>query len=429
MTPIVLWVVPRWPLPADDAARVGASAEIRGLISTGAVVDLLALVPQDEPIDTRSPLRELGVRNVHVIRTPSGSSRSRRLLRRLAGAGAAPAACTTAPYAAAEVRGSVERLIHHPNEHWDAIVLDGARVAGAFGRGARFERPAIAGVFLYRARDVEGELCAQVAPPARHARVSVRMLFDRSGRRFAEFERSVVAGTQAVATVSAADAAAFRRMCPHARIENVPFGLPFAAQPAPLPAPAPSEQTALELLFLGRMDSWPNRQGLTWFLDEVWPEAARRRPALRLAIAGSGDDRWLRTRALPLGARHLGAAEEVAPLHRASALGVVPLFFGSGALLRVVEGAAQGRGCLGTALGARGTNLEAGRAYLRAETREQWLRALLALDPATCRDVGQAAFVQARRDFDEAVQARRLRNLLDEIVAAHAAAAPEVSAA
>jgi hypothetical protein len=53
---------------------------------------------------------------------------------------------------------------------------------------------------------------------------------------------------------------------------------------------------------------------------------------------------------------------------------------------------------------------------LRAESREQWIETLTALDRERCAKVGEAAFAQARRDFDSRLQALRLRALVDDII-------------
>jgi len=271
-----------------------------------------------------------------------------------------------------------------------------------------FKKPPRPQALLYRSHNVEADLWAQMA---RQAGLPMRVFLDYQQRRFAEFERSVVMNTSAVATVSPADTTAFRRMCPRARIETIPFGFPFAAI-----VPPPPRRGPLELLFLGRMDWPPNRHGLSWLLDEVWPNVAQRRPDLRLVVAGSGDDAWLRARTLPPAVERLGFVPDLAPLYARTAASLVPLFFGSGASVKVVEAAAQGRGAIATALGVRGTDLEAGRAYVHAETREEWIDTLASLDHARCAAIGQAAFLQARRDFDSGVQSWRLRALVDDII-------------
>src|SRR5437762_12616262 len=79
MTPTILWAVPRWPLPIDDGGRVNYFTQIRALVSTGAVVDLLALADADDDCDTAEALSMLGVRNVHIVRTRMRARGSRKL--------------------------------------------------------------------------------------------------------------------------------------------------------------------------------------------------------------------------------------------------------------------------------------------------------------------------------------------------------------
>jgi glycosyltransferase involved in cell wall biosynthesis len=412
MTPTVLWAVPRWPLPVDDGGRVNYFTQIRALVSTKAVVDLLALA-DDGVCDVAEAQTLLGVRNVHIVRTRMRARGEPGLAaaRAVAALLAHPRMATTvARFAAADVRHRVRSLVEHPREHWDALVFDGAHVAAAFSSGVSFQRPRRPRALLYRSHNVEADLWAQMA---RRAGLPMRLFLGYQQWRLAAFERSVVRSASAVATVSPADTAAFRRMCPLARVETIPFAFSFP----PSAPPPPPVNLPLELLFLGRMDWPPNRQGLVWLLDQVWPEVARRRPDLRLAIAGSGDVGWVRARTLPPQVRHLGFVRELEPLYARIAVSVVPLFFGSGASVKVVEAAAKGRGSVATGLGVRGTNMEPGQAYLRAETRQQWIETLSTLDHARCAALGRAAFTQARRRFDSQLQASRLRALIDEITA------------
>src|SRR5207249_1358510 len=106
-------------------------------------------------------------------------------------------ACTVARFATAGVRSQVQRLIEHPNEHWDALVFDGPHVAAAFGTGALFQPPPRPRAILYRSHNVEADLWAQMA---RQARLPMRLFLDYQQRRIGAFERSVVAGASAVAT-------------------------------------------------------------------------------------------------------------------------------------------------------------------------------------------------------------------------------------
>ena len=50
-------------------------------------------------------------------------------------------------------------------------------------------------------------------------------------------------------------------------------------------------ESELKLLFLGRLDWGPNKDGLIWFLDNVWSKVESYNH--KLVIAGSGNSEWL----------------------------------------------------------------------------------------------------------------------------------------
>ena len=103
------------------------------------------------------------------------------------------------------------------------------------------------------------------------------------GKAVERFEAELCARAEVVFTVSDADAARFRGLTPNAAVETLPIGL----DPKPASAsPAEGDQ----LLFVGRLDWPPNRDGLVWFLKRVWPNVTR---PFVLNIVGSGDGSWL----------------------------------------------------------------------------------------------------------------------------------------
>jgi glycosyltransferase involved in cell wall biosynthesis len=169
------------------------------------------------------------------------------------------------------------------------------------------------------------------------------------------------------------------------------------------------------LLFLGKMDWPPNRDGLKWFLDEVWPEARAARADLGLTIAGAGQADWLKPYLAHPGVTFLGRVPALDPVYREAAACLVPIFYGSGTRVKAIEAGTYARACLGTALGVEGIGYSEGESYLRAESREDWLRQLRELDLPRARAVGQAARARVIEGFDPARVAGRLLARLREI--------------
>src|SRR5262249_39061624 len=147
----------------------------------------------------------------------------------------------------------------------------------------------------------------------------------------------------------------------------------------------------LTLLFLGRLDWPPNQEGLVWFLKEVWPEVVKGRTDLKLLIAGSGNSEFLKPFLSVDFLTFLGRVESVKELYRKVSLSLVPIFYGSGTRVKVIEACSYGRACLSTALGVEGTGLESGISYLRAETAQEWIEMLRSLRSENVETIGSSA--------------------------------------
>jgi len=103
--------------------------------------------------------------------------------------------------------------------------------------------------------------------------------------------------------------------------------------------------------------SWqPNRVGLAWFLERVWPAVQTRRPELTCEIAGAAPE-WP---ALPAGVRMVGRVPSIAEfVHDASAV-VVPVVGGVGAPLKYAEALVSGVPVIATGEAAHGLEVLGG---------------------------------------------------------------------
>jgi glycosyltransferase involved in cell wall biosynthesis len=400
-SPRVLWVSPRWPLPASDGARVATLSLLREVARTVPAVDLLAFT--DERPETAQARAELGVARTFLVPIESaglGAAQWAAAARALVDPG-------TVPMTFARFRRP-ERLdaVLPAGERWDAVVFDGLHGAAPFYRAGAFAFPERLGRVYYRAHNVEWQLWDQSVDSA--ATPFHRVALRAQARAVRRFESGLLRRATAVFPVSDEDRGRFAREVPEARLETLPIGFPFIT-PTPL-GPGP----ALKLLFLGKLDWTPNRDGLLWFLKEVWPEASAKRPELELIVAGSGDPGALRRTGLLDQPRiaFRGRVADLAPLYAECAAAAVPIFLGSGTRVKAIEAARYGRACVSTALGVEGIGLAPGRSYLRAESVREWIDALVGLSPADCARLGQAAFDEARAGFEASAIGDRLARVL-----------------
>ena len=270
---------------------------------------------------------------------------------------------------------------------------------------------------VLRAQNVESALWA--AAPGRPLALEAR--------RLAAWEGRAVAGVDATAALTAIDAAALRRLAaaagsPQARVVEVPA--PFAAE---LPPGPPGLAGKPAVAVLGSLGWRPNEDAVAWFTGEIWPAVRRVLPEAELHVFGIARG----STGEPAGAAASGRDAErgitwhAAPADSAAAFAcgsihVVPLRFGSGVRMKVLEAWARGVPVIATPEGAAGLDAADGVELLVARDAAGFAAACRRL----CEEPGLAAALAAagraalRRRHDPATVARRLLDLYAEVQAA-----------
>lgn len=170
-------------------------------------------------------------------------------------------------------------------------------------------------------------------------------------RRLRRHEATICRRADLVLAVSAADAAALRRIAPAVIPLVIPNGLDVEAY-AGWEDAAPLQQPAF--VFTGTMDFRPNVDGALWFATEVWPRIRAALPTAHAYIVGKRPHPRLEAlRAIP-GLELTGAVPDTRPYIRAAAVYVVPLWVGGGTRFKILEAGAMRKAIVSTTLGAEG---------------------------------------------------------------------------
>jgi glycosyltransferase involved in cell wall biosynthesis len=118
-----------------------------------------------------------------------------------------------------------------------------------------------------------------------------------------------------------------------------------------------------------------NVAAASWFTREIWPDIAKRFPALRLCLVGSNPTPAVRA----LGGDSVevtGTVPSVAPYYQEALAAIVPLRVGGGTRLKILEAMAAGVPVISTTLGAEGLAVRSGENILIADRAEDWVTAL-----------------------------------------------------
>ncbi len=154
-------------------------------------------------------------------------------------------------------------------------------------------------------------------------------------------------------------------------------------------APGPR---ARHVLFIGGFNHGPNRDGLRWFVEAVWPEVQDAVPDAHLVVVGSNAPPEIFALGRRRGVSVLGYVPSTHPYLDQAAVSVAPLRYGAGMKGKVNEAMASGVPVVTTSVGAQGIGAVSGEHLFVADEPGEFARALILLlrDPDRCERVGLA---------------------------------------
>lgn len=369
----ILWITPKWPIPPNDGARRASYNLIRGITDLGIPLTLFSYLSANDTPDISRAGEELRTAGIHTFRARFNSKRGfDNLFGMAASVASAPLLPLTMRYFTA---GAPTDL-----SPYSAIVYDGLHVAAHWQKRGLFVPPEEVKIpLIYRAHNRECQIwerkvltCASYLKP----------FFQLQARLVRRFEDSVSERAAFVATVSNSDRELFKKT--HENFLTVPIGCEFEY----LAPPEDSNQ----VLYVGRLDWPPNREGLEWFLKKVWPEVIRQNPSRRLTVVGSGDGSWLQKYSQLPQVTIAGKVSDVREYYERSAVAIVPIFYGSGTRVKAIEASAFGRAVLSTRIGVEGLPLEPENSYFHGEDADSWIRILSSYTTHETIEYGRRAF-------------------------------------
>ncbi|HTC60467.1 MAG TPA: glycosyltransferase [Solirubrobacteraceae bacterium] len=256
------------------------------------------------------------------------------------------------------------------SSNYRRVIADGPTAAAALAGLAR-RRPVI-----YNAHNLESAFRHELPDD------------DGSLRGLHSFERRLLRASSESWMVSEADMRGARALCPEAKLRLAPnvvdvsairpvFATPprsdlsSASEPLATPEPAsassePARTLATEpvAIFVANFAYTPNRNALTFLIEEVLPRAWQQLPNAQLILVGAGlehpPSKDPRVRAL-------GFVEDLAGAYAQVRCAVVPLLQGGGSPLKLVEALAYGLPVVATPRAVAGLDIQDGIDCLVAE--------------------------------------------------------------
>jgi glycosyltransferase involved in cell wall biosynthesis len=252
-----------------------------------------------------------------------------------------------------ELAGESERLADAADCR--RVIADGPIAAAAL-RGLARRRPVV-----YNAHNLESGFRHELQSSAGAGTGGERLL--RS------FERGLLERACESWMVSEADIAAAHELCPSARLRYAPNVVDVAAI-VPI-VPAVDERRTI---FVANFAYEPNRNGLRFLLDDVFPRVWAELPDARLALVGAGLEQ---SPSADARVEALGFVDDLGAAYASASCAVVPLLQGGGTPLKFVEALAYGLPIVATPRAAAGLDVIDAEHCLIASGAEAFAAALV----------------------------------------------------
>jgi len=185
---------------------------------------------------------------------------------------------------------------------------------------------------------------------------------------------------------------------------------------------APGDADPMTLLFFGAINYYPNTDGATFFVKQVFPLLRARYPKLRLRIVGPIPDALIPTLSDER-VDVVGFVDDVIAEIARSTVVVVPLRIGGGTRLKIVEAMSMGKPIVSTRLGAEGIDVSHEKELLLADTPSDLGREIGRVldDPALGQRLGGEARRTAVEKYSWETGAAKLVDFYGELLARGAA--------
>lgn len=208
-------------------------------------------------------------------------------------------------------------------------------------------------------------------------------------------ERRLVRGRHEYIVCSSLDKAALGG---HPRISVVPNGIDIPLHPSWHPSVAHPPL----FVFVGAMSTEANADAARFLVHHIHPRIQHRVPDARLILVGANPPPSV----LELHDGHsvvvTGTVPSVEPFLRDASVSVVPIRFGGGTRIKILESLAHGVPVVSTRVGAEGLDVEDGRHLLLADSADDFADACIRLshDPEKCAALSRDGLDLVRTRYD-----------------------------
>lgn len=251
------------------------------------------------------------------------------------------------------------------NEHFDVVQLETIYMAHYIKTIRRCSNAVIA----LRTHNVEHLIWDRVATMTRSFLKRNYLIYQN--RSLKKFEVSEIQECDIITAITNKDLEFFRSLGFNKEGLVAPVGINIKEYDIKVPV----DDLDQTIGFIGALDWMPNQDGVSWFLENVWPAIENYFPKATFHIAGKNTPDWVFEKKTNRILIH-GEVDDAKVFISSHQLLVAPLFSGSGIKVKVLEGMALGRVVITTSIGAEGIPAIHGVHILIADDKTSFIEAI-----------------------------------------------------
>jgi len=358
----VLQLCHKPPLPAKDGGCIAMNNLTQGLLDAGHKVKILTIFTHkhDLILDELDPdyIQKTDIEGVHVDT-------------RINFVDAFTAFMTNDSYHvnrffSPDMDIKIDRLLR--KHSFDVIHLESLFMTPYIGTIKRHSRAPI----ILRAHNIEYTIWEKIAIGTKNPIKKIYLNF--LAKQLREYELMMFNSVDGIATISESDKIRMMQLGVRRPIKTIAFGIDlnlYHCQPT-------TPENENKLFHLGAMDWEPNVEGLTWFMDKVWPSIHQKFPHLTLHLAGRNMSDEFKAKSLP-NVFIQGEVEDAIQYIQDHDIMVVPILSGGGVRVKIIEGMALGKAIISSTIGAIGIEYKEKENILIADTVLEWIQSIESL--------------------------------------------------
>jgi sugar transferase (PEP-CTERM/EpsH1 system associated) len=394
----LLFLSTRIPYPLDTGGKIRAY-HVLSALATYFHVTLLAFCGKEVATGNIAAMKKLGV-NVLTVFNPLIDSAPR--ITDVVHNFGSDLPLTVAKYYSPSMNEEIEKLM---GEGVDVVHCEQLHMA-TYVTG-RFPA-ALRGL---DAHNVEAQLAERYVYIERNLVRKALLMWNR--RKLQRFETNSVQAFDLVLAVSREDRETFSKLGAGDNVKVLQNGVNVDYF-----SPSDKEDDN-SIVFVGSMDWKPNIDGVEYFIDSIFPLIRRANPVATFTVVGkSPPESVRRLGSEENGIRVTGTVDDVRPYLEKAAVSIVPLRFGGGTRLKVLEAFAAGKAVVSTSLGCEGIDCEDGNHIFIRDSAESFAAAVVLFlkDRILRRSMGARARGLAESEYDWRALGKKLRGYYEELL-------------